>query len=279
VSNLLATIETWTPFPTDTPTATPTITPTPSAAQIAQAGVEHNADWEPYAPLENDFNGVTMVLVPAGCFMMGSDPDGQQWDGQQWVIGVTDGGSQCFDAPFWIDKHEITNANYGSLGCREQSDDPRQPRNCVNWFNAQSFCQSREARLPTEAEWEYAARGPDSLYYPWGNPFNADNVIDSSDFPRETFETGTAIEGGSWAGALDMSGNEWEWTSSLFGEYPYDKDDGREADAGDNPNVLRSLRGGSFRSAERDLRSATRHRLFPNNTIDDLGFRCARDYQ
>src|SRR5690606_17140825 len=82
VINLLATIETWTPTPTNTATATPTLTPTPAPEQVAQAGVARNADWQPY---ERDFAGTTMVLVPAGCFVMGNDPEGQFWNGERWV--------------------------------------------------------------------------------------------------------------------------------------------------------------------------------------------------
>ncbi|TVR19435.1 MAG: hypothetical protein EA396_12540, partial [Anaerolineaceae bacterium] len=163
--------------------------------------ITRNDDW---TPVERDFDGITMVQVPAGCFMMGYDGEG---------------GEQCFDEPFWIDKYPVTNRQYGSSGFWSGDDLPRES---VNWFDARDFCEARGGRLPTEAEWEYSARGPDGWIYPWGNEFFANNVVNSG---GRTADVGSRPGGVSWVGALDMSGNVWEWTSSLFEPYPYDADD------------------------------------------------------
>src|SRR5690606_3476914 len=109
-----------------------------------------------------------MVLVPAGCFIMGSE-DGE-WD-------EVPAHEVCFENPFWIDKYEVTNEQYGSIGCPEYSSAPTQPRNCMDWQESHEFCASRMMRLPTEAEWEYSARGPNSLRYPWGNEWEGENAI------------------------------------------------------------------------------------------------------
>jgi len=259
--------ETATATPTNTPTATntPTITPTQSPEQIAQTPQPSNAAWEPYIT-ERDFDGVTMVLVPAGCFMMGSD-DG---DSDEQPIH-----EQCFDEPFWIDKYEVTNADYGSTGCETWSSDPDQPRNCLDWFEASDFCEAREARLPTEAEWEYAARGPDSLVYPWGNEYDAALVIGEDDptyGDTRTAPVGSRPGGTSWVGALDMSGNVWEWTSSLYEDYPYSDD---HENINDDTN-RRVIRGGAFDSTADNLRAAYRSRLHPSNDFNLVGFRCVR---
>jgi len=212
----------------------------------------------------------TMVLVPAGCFMMGSD-DGDE--DEQPVHEI------CFDEPFWIDKYEVTNAQFGSVGCESRSSQPDQPRNCVTWFEAHDYCEARGGRLPTEAEWEYAARGPDSLTYPWGDDYIAANVIGRDDPTyggEETAPVGSRPAGASWVGALDMSGNLWEWTGSIYAGYPYDAGDGRENMSSDSPH--RVLRGGSFLSTSNDLRSANRNRGDPVGVSFIFGFRCARSF-
>ncbi len=116
-------IDSW----TDTPT------PTLSPEQIARTPVTANADWTPY---EEDFNGVTMVLVPAGSFMMDSDAG---HDDEQPVH------EQHLDQPFWIDKYEVRNEQYDSIGCEDWSSEPEQPRNCVNWLEARDHCTVRNA--------------------------------------------------------------------------------------------------------------------------------------
>jgi formylglycine-generating enzyme required for sulfatase activity len=244
-------------------------------------------------PVERDFDGVTMVQVPAGCFTMGSTEAeaeaafvqcetefGQGRCQRDWFTPEVPAHEVCFDQPFWIDKFEVTNAQFGSVGCELWSSEPDQPRNCVTWFAARDHCEARGARLPTEAEWEYAARGPDSQVYPWGNAFDAALVIGKDD-PTYGYErtapVGSRPAGASWVGALDMSGNVSEWTNSLHQPYPYVANDGREADTGDRTDVERVARGGSFfMGAATDLRSADRDAGSPGADGGQDGFRCAR---
>jgi len=245
-----------------TRTPTPTLTPTVSPYELAKTPVASNDDWTPY---EEDIDGVTMVLVPVGCFMMGS------YDGFSNERPVEE---QCITEPFWIDKYEVTNANYGSVGCEIYSSEPEQPRNCVTWVDAKDYCEGRGGRLPTELEWEYVAKGPDNLVYPWGNQYIAENII-SEDNPiygnETTAPVGSRPDGASWVGAMDMSGNVMEWTSSLYEDYPYEV--AREAI--NDESSERVVRGGSSYSTA-DRRIAGRSYGKPNAVDDYTGFRCVR---
>jgi formylglycine-generating enzyme required for sulfatase activity len=278
-----ATLWTHTPTPTHTPTATFTPSPTPYPTVTA------NNQWTTVA---QDFDGVEMVLVPPGCFMMGSE------EGESDEVPVHE---ICFDEPFWIDRYEVTNAqfaaflNQGSNQSAEgveyldtDDEDARIQQNGtwaaetefadhpaieVTWYGARDFCASRNARLPTEAEWEYAARGPDALVYPWGNDFVADNVVYSGNSGGQTAAVGSRAGGVSWVGAYDMSGNVWEWVSSLYQSYPYEMGDGREDT---NSTDVRVLRGGSWDFITNLLRAADRFWYSPVLTFNGFGVRCAR---
>lgn len=282
--------QTMTARPTSTPTPSPTpmptvdtqatidaaLTATQSAIGDANAPplgfssnlVRANAQWMPYIEqYARTFEGIEMVLVPAGCFRMGGDPDAYQ--------GGDDGGEQCFDAPFWIGRYEITNAQYGSAGYFTGD---QRPRENITWLAARDFCASKGLRLPTEAEWEYAARGPDGNLFPWGNTFDGTLVVWNRSSADGTAPVGSFPGGASWVGMLDMSGNVWEWTSTVFRDYPYRQDDGREQDS-DDPNTLRVLRGGSWDGLNSDdLRAAARIGDFADFGNYDGGFRCARSY-
>jgi hypothetical protein len=239
------------PTDADTPPA-PTDAPTNSPTDTAEM-ITRNADW---TPVIADYEGVQMVVVPAGCFMMGENGEG---------------GQQCFNEPFLIDVYEVTNQQYGSEG--DFSGDNR-PRDSLTWFEARDFCLSRDTRLPTEAEWEYAARGPDGLIYPWGNNFAADNVVFGDNSDEQSAEVGSKPEGISWVGAMDMSGNLREWTSSIYQDYPYDPDDGRENDSDDTS--ARVLRGGAWFNNEFEVSAAWRAGDPPAaGAFNHFGFRCA----
>lgn len=185
----------------------------------AATGIVSNANW---TPVEHSFDGVTMVLVPAGCFMMGDDGAG---------------GEQCFDEPFWIDKYEVTRAHYQvcvddgicePLDANGYSSEPNQPINYVSLLQAEEYADWRGCQVPTEAEWEYAARGPDNLLYPWGNEWISENANgDTYDIVFDKvvlMDVGSYPAGASWVGAHDMSGNAYEWTRTVFRPYPYSPD-------------------------------------------------------
>ena len=256
--------------PADIATAATTSIP---VGYSAANPVTTNAGW---TPVIQEFDGVEMALVPAGCFQMGSE------DGESNERPVHE---QCFDEPFWIDRYEVTNERYGSVGCDPHTAGADRPHVCTSWVAVRDFCERLGGRLPTEAEWEYAARGPDSLKYPWGNEFVADNVVYLDNQPGgnqylQPAEVGSRPGGVSWVGAYDLSGNAWEWTSTIFRSYPYDANDGRE-DRDDSSNNERVVRGGSYGLPADVLSTTYRHFVLvgPDGPISNhIGFRCARSY-
>lgn len=241
-------------------------------------------------------DGVEMVLVPAGCFWMGSAINTDE----QPVHQV------CFDRPYWLDKYEVTSALYTQFiadggyetegywttaGWEWMNAGNYRPRNFVleliemqrpavglTWYEAYAYCASRKARLPTEAEWEYAARGPDSLQYPWGSKDIPANSVNASNANGKSANVGSKPAGASWVGAQDLAGNVWEWTATQYDQekfpYPYREGDGRNSSDGTNTLVLR---GGSWVNVNGpDLRAANRSGNVPSFQNGSYGFRCAR---
>ncbi len=236
--------------------------------------VATNAEW---SQIVQTFDGVDMMLVPTGCFMMGS-ADG---DADEQPVYA-----QCFKQPFWIDRFEVTNAQFEALGGKAELPsnwpDPQRPRVNIRWTEARDFCALRSARMPTEAEWEYAARGPDSLNYPWGMAFTFDYGVFQPNSGQQTADVGSKGMGVSWVGAQDMAGNVWEWTTSIFDPgrfpYPYTADDGRE-DPNDTTSQ-RVIRGASwYDGTDYWARAANRGRLGPSIQDFNIGIRCVRDDQ
>jgi formylglycine-generating enzyme required for sulfatase activity len=169
-----------------------------------------------------------MVAVPAGEFFLGCNEqiDRECYDDEK-------PGRRVFVAAFRIDKTEVTVAQYGRCvqagGC--SSPDTRSgcnygtggrdehPVNCVDWQQADTYCRWAGKRLPTEAEWEKAARGRDGRIYPWGNQWDTSRANVGS---GGTVAVGSYASGASPYGALDMSGNVWEWTADWYdGEHKY----------------------------------------------------------
>jgi formylglycine-generating enzyme required for sulfatase activity len=265
----------------------------PAPLQIEVEPVTRNADWE---PIIQDFDGVEMALVPAGCFMMGSSEEELDYayelcetyhvDCDTWFEDETPQHEVCFEEPFWIDVYEVTNEQYGSSGRWSGSDLPRE---FVTWLEAVDHCASRGARLPTEAEWEYAARGPDGLVFPWGNAFDgarlnycdtnctaefADTSVDDG-YPN-TAPVGSYPDGISWVGAYDLSGNVSEWVADWYGTYP--------SGAQVNPSGLdsgdyRVVRGAAEIHTASLQRAAIRGLGEVDHHESSIGFRCALSYQ
>lgn len=245
------------------------LAPTLTAA-VGQGLITRNRSW---FNTERVIDGVAMVLVPPGCFTMGSE-FGRADERPMHTI--------CFFEPFWLDKFEVTQAQFASFGGVTAS--PRafvgdnRPVDQITWFEARDYCAKRGGRLPTEAEWEYAARGPDNWTYPWGATFAETNGVYLGNSGRQTRDVGSVPIGTSWVGALDMSGNVWEWTSSQHKPYPYDATDGREADDASTNNVRRVLRGGAWSVTDAaNLRATARFIYFPVSSDASSGVRCARD--
>ena len=215
-------------------------------------------------------HGVPMVLVPPGCFTLGDD------NGSSSEKPAT---HLCFDKPYWIDRYEVSNDQFRRFhGIAAHDGDywpgMNMPRVQVTWFEASDFCKLRDARLPTEAEWEYAARGPDDLRYSWGNQWNPAKVPSVGGSAPAAVGSMTGVE--SWVGAMDMTGNVWELTSSINYPYPYNASDGRENP--DDIGALRVMRGGAYGpKLETSGRTTSRSAQTGVKFYKDVGFRCVRD--
>jgi len=221
-------------------------------------------------------DGMTMVFVPEGEFTMGSDNGGADEKPVHLVY---------LDA-YWIDQTEVTSAMYEKCVDAGQCDTldgnclscnsgyAKHPVINVDWYQANAYCSWVERRLPTEAEWEKAARGTDARTYPWGEGIDCNIANYYSSCVGDTSPVGSYESGKSPYGAYDMAGNVWEWVSSLYKPYPYNASDGREDM---NSSDARVLRGGAWYLNDVNVRSANRDRYNPTNISNyDYGFRCAR---
>ncbi len=206
---------------------------------------------------------------------------------------------------FWIDLTEVTNRQYAHCleekACSPPSDTGSFTRESyfndtaysdypVVWVTrdqAVEYCSWAGGRLPTEAEWEYAARGPESLTYPWGEDFEPSRanycdascsagVIDPSydDGYPETAPVGSFPEGASWCGALDMAGNVREWVVDWFGYFSVDP---QVNPVGPDEGDAHIPKGGCWLDTPDDLRSSNRGENSPDYTRHKVGFRCVMD--
>ena len=225
-----------------------------------------------------------MVEVPAGEFTMGSAED------DRWAEDGEKPQHEIFVDAFRISKYPVTNAQYAEFvkatkrnppehwpGQEPPPDLRNHPVVYVSWHDAMAYCQwlgkekGRTCRLPTEAEWEKAARGTDGRIYPWGNEFSAEKCNMRETGIGGPSPVGMFPDGVSPYGCLDMSGNVWEWTLSEYKPYPYNPDDGREDVVG--ADRRRVLRGGAFNLVDYHVRAAVRYRSPPLYRGYYLGFR------
>ena len=233
-----------------------------------------------YTPLgkfstKDEYEG--MVYIPAGMFLMGSDSTGADEGPMQTI--------HC-DA-FYIDRNEVTNEDYKRFLDATGHPPPRHwereeyspgearyPVVGVSWYDAQTYARWNGKRLPTEAEWEKAARGDDGRLYPWGDEFivNWLNVGGDTDGYEQTAPVGSFQEGASPYGALDMAGNAWEWTSDWF--QPYKGNTKADPTYGEQYRVIR---GGSWINYDGNTRTCNRGKYYPSDTSLLLGFRCGKD--
>jgi formylglycine-generating enzyme required for sulfatase activity len=220
----------------------------------------------------SDKDGMTLVYVPAGEFTMGSDT----YPNEQPIHTI------YLDA-FWIDQTEVTNKMYAKCvdahkctppSITDQFFDPsyaNHPVVYVDWNKANGYCSWAERRLPTEAEWEKAARGTDERTYPWGKEIEC-NKANYNNCVGDTSPVGNYESGKSPYGAYDMAGNVWEWVKSIYKPYPYNTNDGRE---NINSTDGRVIRGGSWMYEDVIVRSAKRDWGNLKSTDFSIGFRCA----
>ncbi|MFN8380440.1 MAG: SUMF1/EgtB/PvdO family nonheme iron enzyme [Anaerolineales bacterium] len=221
-----------------------------------------------------DDKGVRMALVPAGDFIMGSDTG---------VTGEKPAHNVYLD-DFYIDEFEVTNALYNtcvqegvcdkpSNGINGDSNYANYPVANVNWFQAKTYCGWRNAGLPTEAQWEKAARGVDGGNYPWGEKIDCSKT-NLGRCKSESTEVGSYLEGVSPYGVYDMVGNVWEWVADWYSEDYYQNSPSKNP-LGPDSGKDRVVRGGSFYDYVE--RVSYRLVLDPVNfsIYSGVGFRCA----
>jgi formylglycine-generating enzyme required for sulfatase activity len=226
------------------------------------------------------------VAVSGGVFLIG-DQDGPA--APSMLPGLGNPAHVLVVAAFELTRTPITNSQYAVFTAATGYRPPghwagatpppalaEHPVVYVDWHDAQAYCAWVGGRLPSEAEWEYAARGPDARPYPWGEaaPDECYACFDQVCDPVGTWPVGGCPAGASPFGLLDMAGNVWEWTATLYRPYPYRAGDGREDPERAGQRVLR---GGSWRSAQaRYLHGAFRSLSYPARRRDHIGFRVAR---
>ena len=271
------------------PTLTSTDVPPTETLEATSAPTDTPFPTETSIPAEiKDERNVSMVYIPAGEFTMGSDDSGD--------IGSRPVQKISLNA-FYIDKYEVTNEFYDACVYAVECRKPHQlgtathdtyyanpvykdyPVIYVDWKMAKAYCEWRGARLPTEAEWEKAARGTDARLYPWGNDKPDCSLANISGCVGDTTPVNQHELGQSIYGIYGLAGNVWEWTSSLYKPYPYDPTDGRE-----DPDLLkeRIARGGSwhiFGGNGGNVRADTRLKLDPGYFGAYVGIRCAKSAQ
>jgi formylglycine-generating enzyme required for sulfatase activity len=255
-----------------------------------------------------------MSYVPAGEFVMGSSDQ----DIVNVLAACADCKREWFtdEQPphavklhaFWLDQTEVTNAEFAlflsaqgnqvegsvpwlDLGRAEtrieQTGDYFQATEAyaehpvvgVSWFGARAYCRWVDARLPTEAEWEYAARGPEGHIYPWGDEFNcaggnfSDSDTGCGDGHPGLAPIGSFPEGKSWSGVLDMAGNAGEWTADFY-EAGYYARSPSENPPGPGEGQYRTPRGGAYNVGQWGVRGAHRYWNLPTDRGPFVGFRC-----
>lgn len=243
-------------------------------------------------------DGMVMVYLPPNTFIMGStsdDPDADSDEFPAHEVMLTEG--------FWIDQTEVTNEQYGrcvgdndSCGLSAYAGNgdynaPNQPVVGVSWEDAKDYCSWAGGQLPTEAQWEYAARGTAGQLYPWGNTFDDSKLnfcdthcsyswkdANSDDGYALTAPVGSYPAGASWVGALDMAGNVWEWVNDWFDPDYYENSPAEDpAGPPDDGNYeYKVLRGGSWGYYAPAVRAADRFLDTPAAQDVYVGIRCAR---
>ena len=237
-----------------------------------------------------------MILIPAGEFIMGSDDVDASGKSQEFGFNeplyLNEHPQRTLRLKaFYIDKYEVTNAEFKKflidLGKytdaqiqmlieRLELQEDNHPVRNLTWFKADEYCRFVGKRLPTEAEWEKAARGSDGREYPWGNDWNPD-YVNAGQGEADLTPVGSFENGKSPFGVYDMAGNVMEWTADWYEPYP-----GAEYQSPNYGKKRRVVRGGSWGGVGHYViphyfRVAYRFNFPPDQAFNDVGFRCARD--
>lgn len=264
-------------------------------------------------PVIESSDGSTMILIPAGTFPRGGTEEevSEVRDRRLLTYLAERPVSDITLTAFYIDQLEVTYAQYAdflkSAGTQDRWDHEDQPDNTghkqrhitddmrevdkpatgLNWFDAYTYCAWADKRLPSEAEWEYAARGSDYRIYPWGDHSPLHDGIYFANFRpktsanadghKNTAPVGTFPDGVSPFGILDMAGNAEEWVQDWY-DYRYFSASRNATDpTGPASGEHRVIKGGSFGTASYEVRIAQRFKGKPHNKGPRIGFRCARD--
>ncbi|MDO9300739.1 MAG: SUMF1/EgtB/PvdO family nonheme iron enzyme, partial [Anaerolineales bacterium] len=278
--------KTMTPAPTETIGPTPTIPATFTAVPPTKTMTPVPTEIPTQAPTLEPVSGATMtgkkgeilVYVPAGKFTMGSDVSSDEKIHTVYL-----------DA-FWIDQFEVTNEMYAkcvadngicaapsNTNYFNNSSYANHPVVYVNWNMAKSYCEWAGGDLPTEAQWEKAARGKDKRAYPWGNDTPNDTLLNYTQNVGDTTKVGSYESGKSPYNAYDMAGNVWEWVNDYYqSDYYTTLGDNAFNPQGPLSGDSRVLRGGSWFGINGVTRSANRYWVDPAKSVSNVGFRCSR---
>jgi formylglycine-generating enzyme required for sulfatase activity len=230
-----------------------------------------------------------MVLIPAGKFIMGSDPEDEK---RGVIVGLNElPQRRVMLNAYYIDMYEVTNDRYQRFIDATENKVPFDykdgkypegegywPVSHLDWFDAKAYCEWTGKRLPTEAEWEKAARGTDGRIYPWGDEFDAKKLNTNEWNKRkiERVDVGSFPEGASPYGLEDMGGNVWEWTENWYEPYPGGGDKKDWASLG---TTFKVIRGGAWNGSGYDLaRTNGRFPYRPEKSYHCfIGVRCVKD--
>ena len=273
--------------PSVTPLASSPPTPSPSTGTQVAVGVYPQQSQAPPATIVGN-DGAAMVLVPAGEFIMGSEEYSDEKPRHQVYLDT-----------FYIDKYEVTNACFQrfvqATGYRTQAE--REGESSYTWRvpqgsgssiagleqhpvvqvsqeDAKAYCTWAGKRLPTEAEWEKAARGTDGRNYPWGNQFDS-RQGNFEGKNKSTVPIGSYEGGKSPFGAYDMAGNVWEWVSDWYDDDYYRNSPVRNPQGPASGGQV-ARRGGGWSNNALLVRTPSRGRYGPAFRFFDIGFRCAK---
>ena len=270
--------------------------------KASEQGIEYRVKDPGFSPAKelprtivNSKDNSELLLVPGGVYHIGNDDD------NPYAVGIEKPRHRVNLKSFYIDRYQVTNKHYCRFLNRKRMEgreeiwiyiDDREckiervkgryrvktgyndhPVVCVTWYGARAYAEWAEKRLPLEAEWEVAARGPERREYPWGNDWSPDKCSNNCNGQGTLMPVGTFSQGASYFGVEDMAGNVWEWCYDWLNAYP-----GNTYKSENFGNKFKVVRGGAwFLDNPGHLRSSFRRWYVPDFRNYFLGFRCCKN--